>query len=63
MAAGILSLSVDLIKNLHHAAKDENVIFSPLGIYAALSLAYLGAGGSTLDEIGKILKSPTDNNE
>lgn len=63
MAHGILSLSVDLVQKLHHATKDENLILSPLCIYAALSMVYLGADGSTRDEIGKVLGSPTDNNE
>lgn len=36
---------------------DKNIVFSPFSIYTALSIASLGAGGTTKDEFDKVLNN------
>lgn len=60
----ILDFTIDLIKNLGYTAKPtESLIFSPLSVYATLSLARLGATGSTKEEIGRVLKNTEDSDK
>lgn len=60
----ILDFTIDLIKNLGYTAKPtESLIFSPLSVYATLSLARLGATGSTKEEIGRVLRNPEDSDK
>jgi len=47
------------MKRLYQEAEENNVIFSPLSISVAISLAYLGTAENTNchREIGKILRN------
>ncbi len=56
IAAGNNSFAVDLYKEL--VRKDENVFFSPLSIYYALTMAAGGARNETALEFGEVLRYP-----
>ncbi|KAK3129237.1 hypothetical protein QOZ80_6BG0474310 [Eleusine coracana subsp. coracana] len=48
---GLTAFTLRLAKKLSATQDNDNVIFSPLSIYAALALVAAGARGDTLDEI------------
>ena len=50
------TMEIDLIKELNEKNKEENLVFSPLGIEIILSFFSNGAEGETLKEILKLLK-------
>ena len=50
------TIEIDLIKELNEKNKEENFVFSPLGIEIILSFFSNGAEGETLKEILKLLK-------
>ncbi|KAI3419357.1 Serpin peptidase inhibitor, clade B (Ovalbumin), member [Globodera pallida] len=58
-AIGHANFSVDILKMFYHYNAVEiyskNVILSPLSAAIALAMAYIGARGQTLVEIGKVL--------
>jgi serpin B len=61
-SAGLEALAFRLTERLAAdaaAGGGENVVFSPLSIYAALALAAAGARGRTLDELLAILGAPS----
>ena len=45
----------DILRELNHEDKGENVFISPISISTALSMTYQGAQGNTKDEMGKVL--------
>ena len=62
-ASGLTAFGLRLAKHLADAAEGadgvnsggQNVVFSPLSIYAALALLSAGARGTTLDEVRAVL--------
>lgn len=50
------TIEIDLVKELNEKNKEENFVFSPLGIEIILSFFSNGAEGETLKEILKLLK-------
>ncbi|XP_065219526.1 leukocyte elastase inhibitor-like [Planococcus citri] len=57
----IFNFGLNLNKLLvQHADQGENVIFSPIGIYASLALTHLGSNGETRKEIGNVMGLPSD---
>lgn len=55
ISGGLTALAVRLADRLGAASPGRNLAFSPLSVYAALSLAAAGAAGGTLDEILAVL--------
>lgn len=53
----------DLGWNLVRAAGTDNVIVSPLGVWAALAMTHAGARGATASEIASVLGMPDDAGE
>ncbi|KAI8776460.1 serpin-Z2B, partial [Biomphalaria glabrata] len=54
LSSAVSLFSQDMYWNL--ANKSDNVLFSPLGIHAALSMTYLGARNETRDVMEKALE-------
>ncbi|XP_037708792.1 serine protease inhibitor 42Dd-like [Drosophila subpulchrella] len=53
----------DLYKQLAKDNANKNLISSPLSVGIALSMAYMGAGGKTAQEMRSVLKLPADKME
>eukprot|EP00062_Callorhinchus_milii_P002048 gi/632937991/ref/XP_007901848.1/ PREDICTED: leukocyte elastase inhibitor-like [Callorhinchus milii] len=53
------NFALDLYKKVIEGKEKENVFFSPLSISAALAMVYLGAGGDTAAQMGKVLHFDT----
>ncbi|XP_006007367.1 leukocyte elastase inhibitor-like [Latimeria chalumnae] len=47
--------TLDLFKNINETNPTGNIFFSPLSISSALAMVYLGAKGSTADQMQKVL--------
>lgn len=52
------NLALSLFKQLY--AKSENLVFSPISLYGALSMAYAGSSGDSKQELGELLKYNAD---
>nr|XP_010299608.1 PREDICTED: leukocyte elastase inhibitor A-like [Balearica regulorum gibbericeps] len=55
LSAANTKFCLDFFKELRKVKRNENIFFSPLSISAALSMVQLGAGGSTAEEMEKVL--------
>ncbi|KAH8253176.1 hypothetical protein KR032_004037, partial [Drosophila birchii] len=55
--------SEEIYQLLAKSHENENLIVSPLSIEAALSMVYMGAGGSTAQEMQNALKLPSGNKQ
>ncbi|CAN6328626.1 unnamed protein product [Urochloa humidicola] len=53
--AGLTDFALRLAKRLADGGQNQNLVFSPVSIYAALSLVAAGAHGTTLDELLAVL--------
>ncbi|KAM0888688.1 hypothetical protein ACQ4PT_028198 [Festuca glaucescens] len=53
--SGMADLAARLTKRLGDANSHDNLVFSPLSIYAVLALLAAGASGDTLEEILHVL--------
>lgn len=61
---GITDFTVKLNELFHkNSGPEENVLFSPINIYAALALTHLAADGDTLNEISTVLGLPSSKEE
>ena len=57
----IMKFGLNMNKLLvQYAEQGENVIFSPIGIYASLAVTHLASNGQTKNEIGNIMGLPDD---
>lgn len=54
IASAVNTLGFNIIRQLRQVNPGANVVFSPLSISAAISLAYYGARGSTRSQIGRV---------
>uniref|UniRef100_A0A0N5BK42 SERPIN domain-containing protein n=1 Tax=Strongyloides papillosus TaxID=174720 RepID=A0A0N5BK42_STREA len=57
----IADFALKCLKELKH--DEEAVVFSPMSLILALSLAYSGAKGKTIEEFGSLLKTNGENNQ
>lgn len=48
------AFALDLYRAISAENPDGNLFFSPLSVSAALSMVYLGARGTTADEMAKV---------
>ncbi|XP_037923512.1 antichymotrypsin-2-like isoform X4 [Hermetia illucens] len=53
----------DLYQHVIKGKEQQNVVLSPLSIYTALGLAYMGAGGRTKEEMASVLRISTNATE
>lgn len=53
----------DLYQHVIKGKEQQNVVLSPLSIYTALGLAYMGAGGKTKEEMASVLRISTNATE
>ncbi|XP_053569063.1 leukocyte elastase inhibitor-like [Bombina bombina] len=51
--------TTDLFKEISTTAECQNLIYSSMSIFTALAMVYLGAGGNTASQMGKVLKFDT----
>lgn len=58
-AIGACKASEDIYQLLAKSHANENLIVSPLSIEAALSMVYMGAEGSTAQEMQSALRLPS----
>ncbi|XP_028820708.1 leukocyte elastase inhibitor-like isoform X2 [Denticeps clupeoides] len=56
LSAANTSFCLDLFKKIGERNKDANVFYSPLSISSALSMVYLGAGGTTASQMKESLQ-------
>ncbi|NXN53385.1 ILEUC inhibitor, partial [Rynchops niger] len=54
LSAANTKFCLDFFKELSKVKRNENIVFSPLSISAALSMVLLRAGGSTAKEMEKV---------
>ncbi|CAO2202893.1 unnamed protein product [Urochloa humidicola] len=57
--SGLTAFALRLANQLSKSKGDDNLVFSPLSVYAALALVAAGARGETLDELLALLGAST----
>lgn len=59
-----MKFASDLLKNLQEETNtNENILFSPVNVYSALSMVHLGASNTSRDELAAVLGWQKFNNE